>query len=118
MKKILSVIILALIFLCGQNNFANAQDVYVGTSNTTGRDCYVVTESIFWEVPAFCTATLKMINPSNGNVQLLNYEFIMMKHWVEFKNSQGFNGRVNDSVPIEKAMWDFIFDYSTKNKMK
>ena len=118
-KKFFSVMILAaIIFFCGQNNFAQAKDIYVGTSNTTGRDCYVMTESIYWENYYICNATLKMVNPSTGNVKMLNYEFMIMQHWTDFKNSQGYSGTVNSSVPIEKAMWDFILDYSTKNKIR
>lgn len=117
-KKIFSVMLLAaIIFFCGQNKAA-AYDVYVGTSNTTGRDCYILTESIYWENYYECSATLKMVNPSTGNVKFLNYEFMVMQHWIDFKNSQGYSGTVNSSVPIENAMWNFILDYSTKNKIR
>ena len=44
MKKFLSVLILAIIFFCSQNNFASAQDVYAG--NTGGLDFYVDTNTI------------------------------------------------------------------------
>ena len=45
MRKTFSVMILAaIIFFCGQNNFANAQDVYAG--NTGGLDFYVDTNTI------------------------------------------------------------------------
>ena len=45
MKKFLTAILLAtVIFFCGQNNFANAQDVYAG--NTGGLDFYVDTNTI------------------------------------------------------------------------
>lgn len=117
-KKIFSVMLLAaIIFFCGQNKAA-AYDVYVGTSNTTGRDCYILTESIYWENYYECSATLKMVNPSTGNVKFLNYEFMLMKHRINFKNSQGYSGHVNSDVPIENAMWDFIIEYSEKNHIR
>lgn len=94
-----------------------AVDVYVGTSDVTGRDCYVVTESIYWLNPYVSDATLKMVN-AYGDVQRLQYRFTVMKRWVEFENSQGFSGIINDEVPIEKAMWLFVVSYSERNKMR
>ena len=106
-----------MIFIGGQNNQAAASDVYVGTSDTTGRDCYLVTESIYWSNSSECDARLKMVN-SYDDVMTLQYHFIMMHHWAVFENSQGFKGRVNDEVPIEKAMWDYILDYSAKHNIR
>ena len=119
MKKFFSVLMLAMaiIFVGGQNNFAQARDVYVGTSNTTGWACYVDTDSIYWQNYYQCSATLKMVK-SSGRVQNLYYDFMIMQHWTDFKNSQGFSGTVNSSVPIENAMWDFILDYSAKYNLR
>lgn len=39
-----TILIATVLFFCGQNNFANAQDVYAG--NTGGLDFYVDTNTI------------------------------------------------------------------------
>ena len=80
MKKILSVMLLAvtLIFVSGQEK-VSAQDVWVGTSNATGWNCYVMTETI--RKTTYITHarerdkiyfTLKMVTPSQ-NVKYLDY---------------------------------------------
>jgi len=111
-KKILvALLIFGGIFSVG--NFANAQDVYVGTSNTTGRDCYLMTETIYsyWKgTHAHCIdATLKMVRRSDGNVQYLDYTFIDAPP-IHFRNSQGFEGTADQyKTPIEWNMfWAII----------
>ena len=117
MRKIFTVMFLAMMILIGGQS-AHAQDVYVGTSNTTGRDCYVMTETIHWQNYYECDATLKMVRPSNGNVQYLYYNFRMMHHWAEFTNSQGYSGRCLAECPIEMAMWHAILDYSQSHNIR
>ena len=46
------------------------------------------------------------------------FAMIMMKHWTEFTNSQGYSGRVTEDYPIEWAMWNFILDYSTQHNIR
>lgn len=116
MRKIFTAMILATMILISGN--ANAQDVYVGTSDVTGRDCYVMTETIFWANRGECEATLKMVRPSDGNVQRLHYVFTPLKHFTHFRNSQGFEGYTTDDYPIEAAMWNFIWNYSERHGLR
>ena len=111
MKKIFSVMLLAAVLIFVGNNSASAKDVYVGTSNTTGRECYVMTETIgFFEGDANCT--IKMVRRSDGNVQYLDYEFWIDKtdfRTIRFSTSQGFRGIVTAySTPIEYNVYDYI----------
>ncbi len=117
MKKFFATIFLAMIFLIS-GQIAHAQDVYVGTSNTTGRDCYLMTETIHWVNYGECNVTLKMVKPSDRNVQLLYYVFKPMKRFTKFSNSQGYSGRLTGDYPIESAMWKYICDYSEKNNLR
>jgi len=110
MKKIFALMFLTAILLFGKH--AYAQDVYVGTSDATGRDCYVMNETIHWPNRYNCHVTLKMVRPSDSNVKLLNYTFMIMQHWTEFENSQGFKDRVSQNYPIELNMWRYIMRYS------
>ena len=117
LKKFFAGIFLAtVIFFCGQNNFAEAQDVYVGTSNATGWDCYIMTETIQVHKGAreSYSATLKMVK-SSGNVSYLDYHF-----WytyedgfpVYFSNSQGYEGKISKyGTPIEWQMYQVIGQY-------
>ena len=110
MKKFFSVMMLAAIIFFCQNNFASAQDVYVGTSNATGWDCYIMTETIKIYDGGTKQATLKMITNS-GNARYLDYSF----NWDEpsgryfFKNMDGFRGIVDRyETPIEYNMLQVI----------
>ena len=114
MKKIFSVMLLAVVLMFVGNNQANAQDVYVGTSNTTGRDCYLMTETIkSYRKSAHgmnYDATLKMVRRSDGNVQYLYYTFYEAPK-PYFWNSQGFEGRADQyETPIEWNMFWAILD--------
>ena len=118
MKKILSVMLLAmtLLFVGGQNNFASAKDVYVGTSNTTGRDCYLMTETISTYRKSLhginIKATLKMVRRSDGNIQYLYYDFHDAGSPAYFENSQGFEGHIDQyKTPIEWNMYWAMLDY-------
>ena len=106
-KKFFSVMLLAavLIFVGGQNNSAQAQDVYVGTSNTTGWACYLMTETIrgdYNQHRSVAQATLKMVTQSN-NVKYLDYTFRKLGRYTwSFRTSQGYEGEVDPYVtPIE-----------------
>jgi len=109
-KKILSVVILSAIVFVGSQ--AQARDFYVGTSNTTGRDCYLMTETIkiYRRGPEYYDATLKMVRRSDGNVQYLDYTFYPNgEGGIIFENSQGYRGIVDSRVPIEWEMFWTIY---------
>lgn len=83
-----------------------ARDVYVGTSDTTGRDCYLVMDSIdYGSDNRSFSCTLKMVRPSTGDTQFLYYDFwIAGDGWFHFRNSQGFSGRADSRCPIEQQI--------------
>ena len=82
-----------------------ARDVYVGTSDTTGRDCYLVMDSIRYGANRSFSCTLKMVRPSTGDVQFLYYDFWVGNYgYFHFQNSQGFSGIADRQCPIEFRM--------------
>ena len=111
MKKIFTVMLLtvAIIFFSGQEK-VSAQDVWVGTSNATGWNCYVMTETINKTTYVDngreryrIYFTLKMVTPSQ-NVKYLDYTFEegVSTHYWYFKTSQGFEGMIDQyKTPIE-----------------
>ena len=94
-----------MILFCSQNNFVEAKDVYVGTSKSTGWKCYLMTETIRGD-QFQRYATLKIVT-NFGKIHYLDYYFFVQAYKVMFENSQGYNGVVNSSTPIEKNMWDY-----------
>lgn len=110
-RKIFSTLILAAVIFIGSQNFVEARDVYVGTSNTTGWDCYLMTETMSGDSRA-CHVTLKMVTQS-GRVSYLNYFIFIQDHHILFENSQGHSGRVTQyGTPIEWNMYRVIEQYS------
>jgi len=108
-KKFFSAVLLAAVLIFSRN-FAQAQDVYVGTSNATGWDCYIMTETIQHFDGGIKKATLKMVTQSK-NVKYLNYRFEWdaMIVGYHFSNSSGFSGIVDRySTPIEWSMLQVI----------
>ena len=94
----------AMILFISQNNFVEAKDVYVGTSNATGWDCYLMTETVRGDnIQRY--ATLKMVT-RGGKIHYLDYHFFIQDHRILFENSQGYSGVVNSSTPIEQNMWN------------
>ena len=100
MKKIFSVFVLfAMIFICGQNNFAKAQDVYAG--NTGGLDFYVDTNSINLSSSSSFYVNVKKVNTSTGRLKETNqWKFYIMS----------FDGQ---SSPTS----DWFFDYYLSGNM-
>lgn len=96
MKKFLSIMILAAILIFSRNNFASAQDVYVGTSSATGWDCYIMTETIQIFNGGIKKAKLKMVTQSK-NVKYLDYRFEWDANIIgyHFSNSSGYRGIVD-----------------------
>ena len=96
---------------------AEAAEIFVGTSNATGWDCYVMTDSVRHKNEhrmLITYATLKMVN-GNGVAQYLNYTFFDLDgdfNDVEFSNEQGFRGRATpNETPIEWAMYTVCREY-------
>ena len=121
MKKILSVILLATIFIfvSGQEK-VSAQDVWVGTSPATGWQCYLMTETIR-DVSDYnvyvhrfkIQATLKMVTQSQ-NVKYLYYTFRegVSTHYWYFSNDQGFEGMIDQyKTPIEYNALKVVMHY-------
>ena len=89
---------------------AQAMDYYVGTSNTTGMDCYLMTETISrlrtYSDGARFSARLKMVGRS---VHFLNYELDIGTSGCIFYNSQGYSGEATPyGTPIEWNMCQYI----------
>ena len=87
-----------------------ASDRYVGTSDTTGFQCYLVEDSVDYDHDNVSfTCTLKMVSPKTGNVQFLYYDFWHVKKegWY-FKNSQGYSNKVSGHTPIEGVILESI----------
>ena len=70
-KKILAVAILGMALTFGGK--AEAYDHFVGTSEATGWDCYVMTETVE-RANDITYVTLKMVK-GNGRVSYLDYRF-------------------------------------------
>lgn len=116
LKKSLLILIAGFVLIfAGAQNKVEARDVFVGTSNATGWDCYLMTETIQVHRGAreSYSATLKMVTGS-GNVRYLDYSF-----WytyedgipVYFSNSQGYRGKISQyETPIEWNMYRAIHD--------
>ena len=120
MKKFVLILFLAMMMIFS-NQQAHARDIYIGTSNATGWDCYVMTETINITrrddngyLKNF-DVTLKMIT-SSRKVLYLDYSFERHENashditWY-FVNSQGFQGKVDvRNTPIEYNLWEYVLD--------
>ena len=111
-KKFFLATLVSLIICAGVK--AEAADIYVGMSPTTGYECYVMTNTISYknEHRMFISyATLKMID-QYGGIHHLDYTFFDLDNDaadVEFTNSQGFGGKATpQDTPIEWAMYTVI----------
>ena len=102
MKKFLSVIILAIIFVCSQNNFANAQDIYAG--NTGGLDFYVDTNTIV---------------PTGDYDEIPGYGRLYSAFYVDVKKVEQNSGALKDinqwkfyiTGPDNGVQYNWVFDY-------
>lgn len=102
---------LALIFTAAPT--AEAHDQFVGTSNATGWDCYVITESISRDADGTTYATLKMVR-RNGSVSYLGYRFWYdsSRDVMRFASDEGYSGIANRyETPIEWEMVKVIRQY-------
>ena len=106
LKKIFMTVFFATVIFFGQNNFTQAQDVYVGTSDATGWDCYIMTETMHDINFNSFEVTLKMVTQSK-NTKYLQYTFWRNSYdsdWY-FINSQEYSGKVSSETPIE---WNIL----------
>lgn len=91
-----------------------AEDIYVGTSPATGRNCFIITETIgrSYDGRMFLgKATLKTVN-TQGDIRYIDYEFFALDGDVRCTNSENYDGPVTEQgTPIEWAMYEFIRDY-------
>ncbi len=88
---------------------AEAYDHFVGNSEATGWDCYVITESIERDYDV-TYVTLKMIT-NYGNERYLGYRFWYdsRSDVMRFANDEGYSHSVNRyETPIEWAMLQVI----------
>lgn len=110
MKKFFAVAVLGVALMFGGN--AEAYDKFIGNSEVTGWECYVMTETIE-RVNDATNVTLKMVK-SNGDVSYLDYSFWYdsSRDVMRFSNEQGYSGIVNRyETPIEWEMLKVIRDY-------
>lgn len=110
LKKFLAAAALSgmLIFNTAPNT-AEAYDHYVGTSNATGWECYVMTETVGRSNDT-TFVTLKMVK-QNGKVSYLDYRFWYdsKSDVMRFSNDEGFSGIANKyETPIEWEMLQVI----------
>lgn len=100
MKNFLSIMILAaVIFFCGQNNFANAKDVWV-YKYSNGDSAYIVYESVVYGVKTsfYAKCNIKYVNSSG---RLIKSEKLEFNHdegdwWFGIVGAKSSGGRVYD----------------------
>lgn len=89
-----------------------AADIYVGTSEATGWECYVDTDSIY-RVDDTTHVTLKMVT-QRGDLRYLDYDFWYdpQRDVMRFANSEGYSGIANRyETPIEWQILQVIRQY-------
>ena len=107
-------LVFGIALICGlmfaQLSTAQAADYYVGTSNATGMECYLMTDTITkirtYSDGARFSARLKMVGRT---VQFLDYELDLGTSGFTFQNSAGYSGEATpDGTPIEWNMCQYI----------
>lgn len=104
MKKFLSMMILMIVIIfadCQEKIFA--QDVYCGTFRD-GNAAYLMTETVSG---VFYDFTCKVKAVKNSSVTYINYRFKWTggKSYPTFTNSQGFSGRIDDTIPVTSKIY-------------
>ena len=105
MKKFLSVMILAvaLLFVGGQDNTAEAYEVYMG-SYSDGTAVYLLTESI-QQVGGYRWCGCKV----RAGYDYISYSFYHNFGNPTYENSEGYKGYCFDgSSPVAAAIWNYI----------
>ena len=98
----------ALIFVVGQSNQAEAYDHYVGTWRS-GYDAYLMTETVRSQVVNNAQnywCTVKAVRGSS--VMYIDYNFYWTHSEWRFNNSDGVNNAVRTATSIEKNIMRFI----------
>ena len=76
------------------------QEIFIGNSNVTGRDCYLLTESIRVNNDKSVSCKIKMVKSKN-DVKYLEYKFYG-RGLMQFTTNEGFSGKVDaKETPIE-----------------
>lgn len=112
LKKFLLVLFVGIVVTCAGVTKAEAAEVYVGTSPSTGWECYVLTNTIERNDGA-TSVTLKMYN-QNGRASYLGYVFWYDSQYdvMRFSNEEGYTGIANRyETPIEWEMIQVIRNY-------
>ena len=91
-------------------DYVNDKEIFVGHSDVTDRDCYLLTDSIDINLDEFVRGRegyyickIKMVK-SNNDVKYLKYKFFSKTkfHPPKFENDQGFSGIIDEyETPIE-----------------
>lgn len=119
LKKIILLMILAFA-VTSFSAQAQAEEIYVGTSSTTGRDCYIITQSIRWQNRRVVHLSLAMYRPGEAEPLYLGYKFreYAQGRGVEFSNRQGFSGWIDKyETPIEYNTWVCVYNnYNPYNR--
>lgn len=110
MKKFLFVAAMSFAVIFAQAAVVHAEDYYVGKSDTTGRECYLMTHTIkelrHYSDGGKFYARLKMVGK---NIQYLDYELDIGTSGFIFRNSEGYSGEVTEhGTPIEWNMCQYI----------
>ena len=106
------ILIIGLAVTCAGITKAEASEVYVGTSNATGWECYVLTQTIE-RYDGITYVTLKMYT-QNGNARYSDYQFWYdpQRDVMRFSNDSGYSGIANRyETPIEWEMVKVIRNY-------
>ena len=110
----LAAIVGLIIFVGG---LAEAEEVYVGNSFSTGHDCYVLTDTIYRTDEhrmAIYSVTVKTVS-NYGREDFIDYKFFALDGGdedVQFTNSDGDKGIATEyDTPLEWAIYMLIRDY-------
>lgn len=108
-KFFIGIFFMSMLIFAGIGNKVMAADVWVGTSETTNWQCYVMTETIRHVDNGYMTLVrLKMVD-LDKNIHYLDYKFWKEMNRVVFSNSQGYDGIVHRTeTPIEWGIWQVI----------
>ena len=102
----ISILAVALLFINGQTNYAEAYEQYVGTSKD-GYAFYLMTETVGGNRSNF-SCRVRAVK-SNGNVIYISYSFWYNYGWY-FSNSQGFQKAVSYSTPLAQNILNFVLN--------
>ena len=95
MAKVVPImmLLLSMFFVCGQNNKAEAYDIYVGTYDS-GLKAYLMTEYINYNGYRTFNCTIKATGYMTVYVDYSFWNYVGESHFY-FKNSQGYSGIVS-----------------------